>query len=131
MAFEHKDMSGSFWENDKKTEAKHPDFKGQINIGGKLYDIAGWYSDKVDRLMNLKISEPRQQQGQGFQNGERQQQTQPAPVKPAATEGVKYDLRRPSPRTPTDASMRQSAASKMLDDHPSDEELLGDTELPF
>lgn len=42
MAYEHKTNSGSLFINNSKTQENHPDFKGTINIEGKLYDISGW-----------------------------------------------------------------------------------------
>jgi hypothetical protein len=33
---------GSLFKNDKKTEAKHPDMSGSINIDGVEYWISGW-----------------------------------------------------------------------------------------
>lgn len=33
---------GSLFKNDKKTEDKHPDMSGSINIDGTEYWISGW-----------------------------------------------------------------------------------------
>lgn len=33
---------GSLFKNDKKTEEKHPDMSGSININGTEYWISGW-----------------------------------------------------------------------------------------
>ena len=33
---------GSLFKNDKKTEEKHPDMSGSINIDGTEYWISGW-----------------------------------------------------------------------------------------
>lgn len=33
---------GSIFKNDKKTEDKHPDLNGSINVDGKDYWISGW-----------------------------------------------------------------------------------------
>lgn len=33
---------GSIWGNDRKTEDKHPDFKGQAEIDGVKYWISAW-----------------------------------------------------------------------------------------
>jgi uncharacterized protein (DUF736 family) len=33
---------GSLFKNDKKTEEKHPDMSGTININGTEYWISGW-----------------------------------------------------------------------------------------
>ena len=45
---------GSLFKNDKKTEDKHPDLSGSINIDGKDYWISGW--SKVSKGNNKYIS---------------------------------------------------------------------------
>ena len=43
MAYEHKEGSGAIFKNTKKAEgSKQPDFRGDVLIGGTLYEIAGW-----------------------------------------------------------------------------------------
>ena len=32
----------TLWKNDKKTEDKHPDYKGQVNVEGVEYWMSGW-----------------------------------------------------------------------------------------
>jgi uncharacterized protein (DUF736 family) len=51
--------SGALFTNGKKGE-KHPDFKGQINIDGKDWDIAAWNrtSKNGNRFLSLKVSKP-------------------------------------------------------------------------
>ena len=39
---EKRDNSGVLFKNDKKTEEKHPDMSGSINIDGTEYWISGW-----------------------------------------------------------------------------------------
>jgi hypothetical protein len=39
--FIHKEGSGSFFQQQKKTD-KAPDWKGEIMIAGNLYEVAGW-----------------------------------------------------------------------------------------
>ena len=58
MAYEHKTNTGTIFKNEKKAD-NHPDWKGQININGKLMDVAGWIKqgNKGD-FLSLKISEP-------------------------------------------------------------------------
>jgi hypothetical protein len=33
---------GSIWGNDRKTEDKHPDFRGQAEVGGVKYWVSAW-----------------------------------------------------------------------------------------
>jgi hypothetical protein len=42
MAFELKDGQGTMFVNDKKGNDKAPDRRGELNIGGVMYEIAGW-----------------------------------------------------------------------------------------
>jgi len=42
-----KDNSGVQFTNDYKTEDKHPDFRGQILIEGKRWNISTWVNTKT------------------------------------------------------------------------------------
>lgn len=33
---------GAIWKNDNKTEDKHPDFKGSLNVDGVEYWVSAW-----------------------------------------------------------------------------------------
>lgn len=61
MAFD-KTNTGIISKNDRKTEDKHPDIKGTINVDGKDYDLAGWSKKRNDgtgSFYSLKVSVPR------------------------------------------------------------------------
>lgn len=61
MAYEHREGQGALFKNDKKESDKHPDYKGNIMLGGKVYEIAGWKKDGgKGTFLSLKGSEPRQ-----------------------------------------------------------------------
>jgi uncharacterized protein (DUF736 family) len=51
--------SGVLFTNTKKNE-KHPDFKGQLNVEGKEWEIAAWNrtSKAGKQFLSLKISVP-------------------------------------------------------------------------
>lgn len=58
MAYEHKENTGTIFMNEKKAD-NHPDWKGQININGKLLDVAGWIKQgNKGNFISLKVSEP-------------------------------------------------------------------------
>jgi len=58
--FEHKENTGSVFTNDKKGNDKAPDLKGQVNVGGKLYDVAMWVKDgNKGKYYSMKVEEPR------------------------------------------------------------------------
>lgn len=42
MAYEQRELSGSIFKNDKKTEDKHPNGQGRCLIGGVEYYISAW-----------------------------------------------------------------------------------------
>jgi hypothetical protein len=42
MAYEQRELSGSLFKNDKKTEDKHPNAKGSATIAGVEYWVSGW-----------------------------------------------------------------------------------------
>jgi len=41
-------MRGLISKNDRKTEDKHPDIKGQCEIDGTEYWISGWHKERKD-----------------------------------------------------------------------------------
>ena len=54
-----KDNSVIIFKNDKKNGEKQPDYKGQINVDGKLLDIALWVRQgKSSKFFAGIISEP-------------------------------------------------------------------------
>ena len=58
--FEHKENTGSVFTNDKKGNDKAPDLKGQVNVGGKLYDVAMWVKEgNKGKFYSMKVDEPR------------------------------------------------------------------------
>lgn len=57
--------SGILHRNNRKTEAKHPDFAGTINVEGREYWLSGWVKDSkegsklassgVDKFFSLAV----------------------------------------------------------------------------
>lgn len=41
MSYEHKEGGGALFKNHKK-EGKQPDYRGNIMLGGIVYELAGW-----------------------------------------------------------------------------------------
>ena len=73
MAYEQRDNSGSVFKNDRKTEDKHPDYKGQCVIGGVAYWISAWIKRSEGKAPFMSLSfQPKD--GQQQQNEPRQQQ---------------------------------------------------------
>ena len=61
MAYEHKENKGSIFKNEKKEKETHPDYTGQINVGGTLYNISAWVNESKDgkKYFGLQVSIPK------------------------------------------------------------------------
>lgn len=59
---EHKENTGTLFKNQYKTEDKHPNYKGRINVAGKMMDIALWKrtTKQGENYLSVKLSEPRE-----------------------------------------------------------------------
>ena len=59
---EHKENTGTLFKNQYKTEDKHPNYKGRINVDGKMMDIALWKrtTKQGENYLSVKLSEPRE-----------------------------------------------------------------------
>ena len=56
--YELKENALTIFKNEKKSET-HPDWKGKINVEGKLYDIALWEKEGAKGMFfSGKVSEP-------------------------------------------------------------------------
>lgn len=58
--------SGSLFKNDKKTDGKHPDYRGTINVGGTDYWLSAWIrvagpnaKNPGSKFMSLAVTEIR------------------------------------------------------------------------
>ena len=58
---------GVLFKNNKKSE-KHPDFKGNINVDGNDWDIAGWErtAKSGNKFLSLKVSKPYKKEEEAF-----------------------------------------------------------------
>jgi hypothetical protein len=61
MAYELNEGQGTLFRNDKKPEgSKQPDYRGELNVGGTVMEIAGWLKEgKNTKYMSLKV-QPKQ-----------------------------------------------------------------------
>ncbi len=57
MAYEQRDMAGSLFKNDRKTEDSHPLYKGSALIGGVEYWLDSWLNESTNgvKYMSLKF----------------------------------------------------------------------------
>ena len=57
MRFDLKPGQGLLFKNEKGDNPSRPDRRGQINIGGQFYDIAGWVkTGKKGQFLSLAVS---------------------------------------------------------------------------
>lgn len=65
MAYEPKDGSGALFKNDKGDNPARPDYRGDLMVGGVLYEVSGWIkplpSNPENRFMSL-AAKPKQGQ---------------------------------------------------------------------
>lgn len=63
MAYEPKDGSGALFKNDKGDNPARPDYRGDLMVGGVLYEVSGWIkpvaSNPEKRFMSLS-AKPKQ-----------------------------------------------------------------------
>jgi hypothetical protein len=62
MAYEQKESYGALFRETEKKNEKGPDYKGNIMLGGVVYELAGWKKEGTKGVfLSLKGQEPRQQ----------------------------------------------------------------------
>ena len=67
MAYQPKEGSGSLFKNDKGDNPARPDYRGDVMVGGVVYELSAWIKplagDASKKFMSLS-AKPKQQQGQ-------------------------------------------------------------------
>tara|TARA_X000000950_G_scaffold230291_1_gene278436 strand:- start:2131 stop:2358 length:228 start_codon:yes stop_codon:yes gene_type:complete len=61
MAYEHKENKGSIFKNDKKEKDTHPDYTGQANVDGTVYNVSAWINESKSgkKYFGLAFSIPK------------------------------------------------------------------------
>ena len=61
--YKHQENNGSLFKNKRKEKPKQPDYTGQINVAGTLYNISAWINEKNDKkYFGLQVSIPKPKQ---------------------------------------------------------------------
>lgn len=89
MAYDNTNK-GAIFQNDRKTEDKHPDRTGSINVDGVDYFIDGWLKEtkpdangKTKKFLSLSVKRKNKQGGQQQQSTQRPaSRPQPAARRP-------------------------------------------------
>ena len=56
-----RENTGTLHKNDKGDNPARPDYRGSANIGGVVYDLAGWVKEgKNGKFLSLAVNEPRE-----------------------------------------------------------------------
>jgi hypothetical protein len=78
---------GAIWKNEKKETEKHPDFKGDLNIDGVIYNVSAWKrkSDANPKapLLSFSVSKremPQEVRQAAMHSNHGKQAPQPAPA---------------------------------------------------
>ncbi len=54
--FEPQEKFGALFRKTKKTEDKQPDYRGNIKIGGDLYNLVAWVKEgKNGKFLSMKV----------------------------------------------------------------------------
>ena len=57
--YEQRDNSGALFRNEKKTEAKHPDYQGDCLVNGVKMRMSAWLKEgKSGKFFSFSFSEP-------------------------------------------------------------------------
>lgn len=73
---------GVLFKNDRKEKDSHPDYKGQINVGGDEFWLSAWIKDgQKGKFMSISIQEKEQERAapQSKQAAQPQRSGRPAP----------------------------------------------------
>lgn len=86
MSYQPKEGSGALFKNDKGDNPARPDYRGDVFVGGVLYEISAWIkplpSDASKRFMSLS-AKPKEAGGNGQSRGPAQR---PAPPRPRSVD---------------------------------------------
>lgn len=99
MAYDNTNR-GAIFPNDRKTEEKHPDRTGSINVEGVEYFIDGWLKKTKEGKPFLSLSVKRKNKQGGQQDAQERPAGRPQPPQRQRPTGA--PAQRPAARPPRD-----------------------------
>lgn len=80
--YEQKPNTGAIFQNKKKEKDSHPDMKGDFNIEGQKFVIAGWWKEgKNGKFLSVSVQEWKAPElSKRVEKPERKQERKPIPV---------------------------------------------------
>lgn len=76
--FQQRDMSGVLFKNDKGDNPSRPDYRGEITIDGRTYELSSWIKDgQKGKFMSIAAKPKEERQEQPTRT---QQRAAPAPA---------------------------------------------------
>ena len=64
MAYEQREGQGALFKNNEKSDPKHPDYRGDMTVGGAKFWLAAWIKEgKNGKFMSLAIQPKEDRQG--------------------------------------------------------------------
>ena len=90
--YEHKDMSGNLFKNEKKEKKGQPDYRGGCKIRGEVYVIAGWINTSKDtgkKYINFKFQT--EEEAAQYENKEKKDnKSSDEPIKVKSDEDIPF-----------------------------------------
>jgi len=57
--YEHKELTGNLFKNDKRETDAHPHYRGEVKVEGTVYRLSAWLKDgKRGKFMSLALTAP-------------------------------------------------------------------------
>lgn len=121
MAFEHKELTGRLFVNERKQQEKHPDYQGKAKIDGTNYYVSMWFAQTQGGTdcLNLRFKPVDEEQ---------QQESKPVSERPVPSGFAKHYARQQK-NDETRAAQQQENVSQSPE--PGTQRDIDDDDIPF
>jgi hypothetical protein len=83
MAYEPREGNGALFHNDKGDNPARPDYRGDLMVGGVVYELSGWIKPVGEKRMLSLSAKPKEQRQSAPQRSAPPQRRQEAPLRPS------------------------------------------------